>query len=329
MESDNIPSQMDRKVQLQQLLSWVAGRTGGIDRLSVILSSVSWGPDLGNAIKVTLINSKGLEISRAEFEKLLGKVPRNKLVGLLIEKVDVKHEIAGFTLKFIFKSVDGSVLEAAARDGCLPMVKEILTDDNISEMCQFVLDYPTEVTSEILDICWQHPSLAEFCIPRYNYSHIPSLLMHGVICFNDFRGHELSERAEAKLEAETIKESLQYAGLSMHSDIKNWTTYKLFQGLREFCNNVRQSASLVVVCLMSHGEAGSLYGWNGETTGLTDSCHINDVIYILTEGLPTYIPKVSKDITANENCEATIIQGVLDARVGENDSPSQVIIVMT
>ena len=76
---------------------------------------------------------------------------------------------------------------------------------------------------------------------------------------------------------------------------------------------------------MSHGEAGSLYGWNGETTSLTDSCHINDVIYILTEGLPAYIPKVSEDISAKENCEATIIQGVLDARVGENDSPSQVI----
>ena len=120
--------------------------------------------------------------------------------------------------------------------------------------------------------------------------------MQGVICFNDFRGHELSERAGAELEAETMRGSLQNAGLIMHLDIRNWTTYKLFQGLREFCKNVRQSASLVVVCLMSHGEAGSLYGWDGEASSLTDRCHINDVIYILTQGLPTHIPKVSKEI---------------------------------
>ena len=244
LESDSIPTQMDRELQLQQLLSWMAGRTGGIERLSVILNSVSWGPVLGNAIKVTLINSKALEINRAEIEKLLGKVPRNELVDLLIKKADVKDEIAGFALKFIFKNIAGSVLKAAAKDGYLPMGKEILTEDNIFELCQFVKDYPTEATSEMLEICWQHPSLAEFCIPRFNYSHMPSLLMHVVICFNDFRGHELSERAEAKFEAETMRESLEYAGLIMHSDIQNWTTYQLSQGLRGFCKNVRHSAFL-------------------------------------------------------------------------------------
>ena len=296
LEWDNIPSQMDRELQLQQLLSWVAGRTGGIDRLSVILDLISWRPDLGNAIKVTLINSKALEINRAEFETLLRKVPRGELVDLLIGKVDVEDKIAGFKLKFIFKNIAVSDLQAAARDGCLPMVKEILTGENIFELCQFVKNYPAQATSELLEICWQHPSLDKFCIPRYNYPHIPSVLMQGVICFNDFRGHELSERAEAKLEAETMRESLEYAGLIMHSDIQNWTTYQLFQGLRGFCKNVRHSASLVVVCLMSHGEAGSLYGWDGEASSLTDRCHINDVINILTQGLPAHIPKVSKEI---------------------------------
>ena len=145
------------------------------------------------------------------------------------------------------------------------------------------------MTSELLHLVHSH--LADYYIPDHPQAE---LQMYGVVCFNEFEGTPgFLTRDGASTEAEIMIQSLTNVGVNMFPPIKNWTTYSLFSNLRKFCSKIRNSCSLAVVCVMTHGKAGLLYACEGSVESQTNCCKINDILYILGEQLPHHLPKVS------------------------------------
>ena len=120
------------------------------------------------------------------------------------------------------------------------------------------------------------------------------MLFRSVVCFNEFEVNpDFLTRDGASTEAEIMIQSFSDVGVKMSPLIKNWSTYSLFSNLQQFCSEIRNSCSLAAVCIMTHGKAGLLYACEGSVESQTDCCKINDILYILGEELPHYIPKVS------------------------------------
>lgn len=184
-------------------------------------------------------------------------------------------------------SVKGSVLSVTIEHNNLKLMKEITRVLRLIEVCrqqnekiQIEIRYAAgQMTQEMMGLCHQFIDQDRFYIPSSQDAH---LQMHGIVCYNE------GEREGANEEASVISKSLASVGVKMSSDIKNWSSHILTSSLKRFCRQVNQNCSLVVVCLMSHGAEGILYG-NYSTE---DRLEISDVFAILNTGLPEPIPKV-------------------------------------
>ena len=183
-----------------------------------------------------------------------------------------------------------SILETVNKSqGDLAIFQELFTSEHKQLLLAYAENSTANLTNEMLQLC--QPYLKSF--PMISRSVTSKLQMQAILCFNDFHGHKEMQRGGASVEASAISISLVRAGFNVHGYIKNWSIFDLFKTLRQICVDIQNRSSLVVVCMMTHGKAGVLYGWDEQAKSTTDRCQINDIIGILGEILPHHVPKVS------------------------------------
>lgn len=144
----------------------------------------------------------------------------------------------------------GSVLSVTVKNNDLKLMTEIiglLSQIKMSrkhhEKIQANLELANKhLTQEMMELCHQYLDPDKFCIPSSRDAH---LRMHGIVCYNE------GDREGADEEASIISESLASVGVKLSGEIKNWSSNILIASLKRFCHQVKDTCSLVVVCLMS------------------------------------------------------------------------------
>ena len=220
---------------------------------------------------------------------LLEKVPDNELGPFLTTNFDIENFHLTNHRDWLFDTSKQPILSAGKSSGAEKHIESCLSSKQQAAISEYVKSSPNSVTSELLALANSH--LTDYCIPDHPQA---KLQMYGVVCYNEFEGNpDFLTRDGASTEAKIITQSFSDVGVKISPPIENWTTYSLFSNLQKFCSEIRNSCSLAVVCVMTHGKAGLLYACEGSVESQTDCCKINDILYILGEELPHYIPKVS------------------------------------
>ena len=281
------PENMKEAVYIVWLIYCVCGGVCGVEVISLILKSIKWDEEVKNVIIGLLINTWDSRMGKEVCMAILQIVPCNKLGTCLTTNFDdgkFPYEINNY-----FSMTDGSILVTARKKQAENDFESCLSSTQLTAISDYVKSTPNSATVELLALGSSH--LADYCIPNHPQA---KLQMYCVVCFNEFEGNpDFLIRGGASTEAEIMIQSFSVVGVKMSPPIKNWTTYSLFSNLRKFCSEIRNSCSLAVVCIMTHGKAGLLYACEGSVESHTDCCKINDILYILGEELPHYIPKVS------------------------------------
>ena len=110
--------------------------------------------------------------------------------------------------------------------------------------------------------------------------------LHAIICYNDFKDSD-KVRYEALEEATSMKIAMEKAGIRVQM-FPNWSSKEIQERLKQFAKEVRDDCSAVFVCVMSHGNKGSIFGNNNED----DVYSINQALQVLEQELLDCIPKV-------------------------------------
>ena len=284
---EKTPADIKQEVCIDWLIVCVCGGVCGVEVISLFIKFITWDEEVKNVIIGLLINTWDLGIKKSIVVALLDKVPDNELGTFLTANFN-SWNLVSPTL-WLFSTSNRSLLSAARSSGAEKYIESCLSSTQQSAIAEYVKSSPNTVTSELLALANSH--LTDYCIPDHPQA---KLQMYGVVCFNEFEGNpDFLTRDGASDEAKIITQSFNDVGVKMSLPIKNWTTYSLFSNLRKFCREIRNSCSLAAVCIMTHGKAGLLYACEGSVESHTDCCKINDILYILGEELPHYVPKVS------------------------------------
>ena len=131
-------------------------------------------------------------------------------------------------------------------------------------------------------------------LDRFYLKNDGSLQMHGIVCYNErASGPNTHGRPGAEAEAKVMIESLQKNGIRLSPTLKNWTIPTFLRSLEEFCIKVRRQSSLVIICVMSHGNQGNIHGLIDQRYPQLIACEINEVLSIVGRHIPDEVPKVS------------------------------------
>ena len=273
--------------------------------LSALLQDIDWNLTIDNILIGVLINARKCNIAKTVLTILLKTVPDDNLETVMCSEFDPhKLPIRFEDWKQYFVSCSGSVLGSNEGNNDIAFLQALFTSAQLHILSKKADSSPAcrHLQNELLALC--QPVLQYYVIPDHTQA---MLKMCGVVCYNEFQKEndlfkhstclplQLTPRIGAADEANILTESFRIIGVKMSSDIKSWSTYTLFQGLRGFCNRVQNWCSLVIVAIMTHGKAGILFGCqDGQMQCTVDTCSINDVLYILKQNLPDHVPKVSQ-----------------------------------
>lgn len=268
-----------------------------VDVIETLLSGTQRCERLEGAVRALIINAKRCNIQKSHMAKLLQRVSLFRFL------TSDKTPEGIYNPKYLnawvpFPDTDNVSLIKMMHNGNLDL-KDILDDVDISGCLHKASQ---SVSTEMLDMF--QPFLLDYFIPES--SKQAKLQMCGAVLFNEFRGNPDYIRNDAAEEAETITQSLREVGIDVKVKKGSWSSDELITELKRFCKSIRLRCSLVVVCVMSHGNAGILYGCGGLTdaaSGLYDKCRINDILYTLGVGLPAHVPKVGQVEASNQRLQ--------------------------
>ena len=126
----------------------------------------------------------------------------------------------------------------------------------------------------------------EKLLPHTSYYIIPhnqtNIKQHALILYNTNR------RAGAETEADSLQNAFTLVGFDVNRSDWN-VTYELQSLIEISIIPTLQRCSLLVIAIMCHGYRGTLSGGNGS------ELPVNNILYRLTERLPTKLPMVNID----------------------------------
>ena len=264
------------------------------DCISLLLKHLDWDERLDGIVRTLITHSSQCLLQETHMRKFLEHIPHTKLFNFLTNEVkEARRHLPTYLNAWepLFDTSTVPIIKQLAEKPDITFIWRILSNSReiFIDSC---LDYSARhVTCEILG--YFQPLLTEYFIPRDG-----RLKMQGAVFYNDFQGFQHLERQQAADEVEAITESLRRVGVDISVTRKGWSSYQLLSELSDFCKKIHQRCSLLVVCVMSHGRSGVLFGCptpdtsNRNTSKLHDACKINDILGIIGENIPSHIPKV-------------------------------------
>lgn len=128
-----------------------------------------------------------------------------------------------------------------------------------------------------------YPHTSSYFIPRGQ----KKAKMIAILCYNKFEQEtsNQSPRDGAEEEAGYMTRGLRDCGFTVRTPLVDWTFEELLQAVGQLIDSVKDECSVLVLCLMSHGEKGILFDKDG------NKGEINEVLKQLNK-LKSHIPVV-------------------------------------
>lgn len=128
-----------------------------------------------------------------------------------------------------------------------------------------------------------YDNTATFFIPRGQ----DKAKMQAAIYYNQtFTKSKDWYRKEAQAESDSIREGLRDEGFTVPSPIDDWTRQEMLKHLRAHVKEIGKNTSVLVICIMTHGELGVLFDKQSE------KMEINEILQTARAELPQHIPLV-------------------------------------
>ena len=204
-----------------------------------------------------------------------------KLLKILLNKVSASNYLEDHNHK---------LLEQAVLSGDEKQLKHVIIQIYEYEGVQIVLPSLSDEAFRFLHTeSWTQDTI-EVLYPYTSSYFIPlgqkKAMMNAFVCYNTFdveTANGQKKRYGAKDEADRIIDGFQNCGFTVRGPRIDWTFDELLQHLEGLVDEVKDTSSCILICIMTHGDQGVIYDKDGKVGEINKILNIS---YQLKDFLP-------------------------------------------